>query len=80
MLSRKKSQDETQKSPVQRFLFVLGIVFFLLYYALGIIIIFWKEIPLSLSYNGRLGLGLLLIGYSFLRFIRIVQKNNSNDQ
>ena len=73
MFSQRKSRYQTQKSPVQRFLFVLGMVFFLMYLVLGLMIIFWKELPLSLSYNGRLALGGLLIVYSFVRFIRLLQ-------
>lgn len=73
MLSRKQSQEPTQKSPIQRFLFVLGIVFFLMYFVLGLMLIFWNQIPLSLSYNGRLAMGSLLIAYSFFRFIRLWQ-------
>ncbi len=81
MLSRNKSRYQTQKSPQQRFLFVFGLIFFLLYFALGIMVIFWKELPLQLSSNGRLAFGLLLIGYSFLRFVRLLQnKNKKNDE
>lgn len=72
MLSKRQSQ-ETQKSPLKRFLFVLGMVFFLLYFALGLTLIFWKEIPLSITYNGRLAFGILLIAYAFFRFVRLWQ-------
>jgi uncharacterized membrane protein (DUF485 family) len=75
MINRRKSRFETQKSPIQRFLFVLGIVFFLLYLALGCMIIFSDRIPLNMTYNGRLMLGILLIVYAFFRFIRLLQKN-----
>ena len=73
MVTGRKSRYETQKSPIQRFLFVLGIVFFLMYFVLGMMIIFWKEIPLTLTYNGRLAMGILLIVYAFYRFIRLLQ-------
>jgi hypothetical protein len=73
MFSDRKSHKDTQKSPQQRFLFVFGIIFFLMYLCLGLMIIFWKEIPLSLSYNGRLGFGILLIVYAVFRFIRLMQ-------
>jgi hypothetical protein len=79
MLSKQESQEQTQKSPIQRFLFVLGMVFFLLYLALGITMIFWKQlpvvkdIPIILDSNGRLAFGILLIAYSFFRFIRLWQ-------
>ncbi len=79
MFLRKRSQNETQKSPIQRFLFVLGLIFFLMYFVLGMMIIFWEQLPLSLTRNGRIALGVLLIGYSFLRFVRLLQKNNRND-
>jgi len=75
MINKKKSRYDTQKSPIQRFLFVLGIVFFLLYLALGFMIIFSDRIPLNMTYNGRLMLGILLIVYAFFRFIRLLQKN-----
>lgn len=62
-----------QKSPQQRFLLILGMVMFAFYLALGIIIIFWDDIPLSLSQNYRILFGVVLIVYAFFRFIRLVQ-------
>lgn len=73
MLRDKKSEYQTQKSPQQRFLFVLGLIFFLLYLVLGFIIIFWKELPLNISYYGRLAFGSLLIIYAFIRFVRLLK-------
>lgn len=70
---RKQSLYDTQKSPAKRFLFVLGIAFFLMYFVLGAMVIFWKELPIPLSYNRRLAFGVLLIVYAFFRFIRLVQ-------
>ena len=75
MISHKKPRYETQKSPIQRFLFVLGVVFFLLYLVLGGMLIFSNSLPLPITYNGRLMLGILLIVYAFFRFIRLIQKN-----
>jgi hypothetical protein len=75
MLSRKNSHDQTQKSLLQRFLFVLGMVFFLLYLVLGVMIIFWKELPFALSFYQRLALGSLLIIYAFFRFVRLIKSN-----
>lgn len=76
MLLQDKSRNKTQKSPLQRFLFVLGMVFFLMYLALGLMIIFWDAIPLSLTPFGRIAMGVLLIGYSFFRFMRLLQSRN----
>ncbi len=61
-----------QKSLLQRFLFFIGIVFLILYFALGCMFIFWKDIPLELSYTRRLLFGILLIVYSIIRFFRII--------
>lgn len=61
-----------QKSLLQRFLFFIGIVFLILYFVLGCMFIFWKAIPLELSYTRRLLFGVLLIAYSIIRFFRII--------
>jgi hypothetical protein len=76
MISQRESHKDTQKSPIKRFLFVLGMVFFLLYLALGVMIIFWDNIPLNISHTGRVAFGALLIGYSFFRFVRLWQNRN----
>lgn len=70
-----KTNKRVQKSPKVRFLLVLGIVFFLIYFILGITVIFWKEFPLNLSTTYRIAFGVLLIAYAFFRFIRIIQNN-----
>ncbi len=75
MFKDNNSQYKKQKSPQQRFLFVLGLLFFLIYLALGLIIIFWKTIPLNISYHGRLAFGALLIIYAFIRFVRLLKRN-----
>ncbi len=63
-----------KKSLKERFLFVIGILFFLLYLALGLAIIFWKQIPLDMSFKYKVALGSIIIVYAFLRFIRFFQK------
>lgn len=68
---------KNKKSPQKRFLVVIGILFFLLYFVLGIIVIFWKEFPLALSSTQRTLFGIVLIVYSFLRFIRLFQDRNN---
>ncbi len=75
MVTGRKSRYETQKSPIQRFLFVLGIVFFLLYFVLGFMLIFTDKIPLNITYNGRIILGVLVIVYGAFRFTRLMQNN-----
>jgi len=61
-----------QKSLLQRFLFFFGILFLVLYFVLGCMFIFWKDIPLELSYTRRVLFGVLLLVYSIFRFYRII--------
>ncbi len=66
-----------QKSPQQRFLFILGLVMLMLYFALGTMLIFWKDIPFDISPAYRIAFGLLLIGYAVLRFFRLIKQNDN---
>lgn len=66
-----------QKSPQKRFLFILGLVMFSLYLVLGITIIFWNDFPIELKSGYRIAFGVLLIVYSFFRFIRLLQAKNN---
>lgn len=65
--------QKEQKSPIKRFLFVLGLLMFSLYLILGIAIIFWKDFPIELALGYRIAFGVLLIVYSFFRFIRLLK-------
>ena len=69
-----------KKSLKERFLLVIGMMFFLIYLTLGLIIIFWDELPLSMPYNFRIAFGVILILYSFLRFIRFFNKEENNNE
>ena len=67
--------NETQKkSPKERFFLVIGILFFLLYLAFGLAVIFWKDLGLNMPDNYRYAFGGIIIVYAFLRFIRFFQK------
>jgi hypothetical protein len=66
-----------KKSPQQRFLLIIGILFFLGYLVLGTIIIFWKNFPIVMPTNYRIALGGVLIVYSFFRFSRFFNANNN---
>lgn len=65
----------TKKSPKERFLLVIGLLFFMLYFILGLIVIFWKEFPLVMQPQYRIAFGVILIVYSFLRFLRFFNSN-----
>jgi hypothetical protein len=66
-----------QKSPQQRFLFIFGLIILLFYLALGVLLIFWKDIPFDIKPTYRIVFGLLLIVYAIIRFFRL---NNQSDQ
>lgn len=66
-------QIDKQKSPLGRFLFILGLLMFSLYFGLGLAIMWWKDFPLTLSTNYRLAFGILLIVYSVVRFVRLLK-------
>jgi uncharacterized membrane protein (DUF485 family) len=72
-MSFSQEKQNKQKSPAKRFLFILGLGMFALYFALGIAIIFWEDFPISLSFEYRLAFAILLIVYSFIRFVRLLR-------
>src|SRR5690606_13845296 len=65
----------SQKSPTQRYLSILGRFMFLFYFALGLAIILWKDIPLDIDSNFKDLFGAHLIVYSFMRLARLWQNN-----
>ncbi|KQS46659.1 MULTISPECIES: hypothetical protein [Flavobacterium] len=67
--------NKDQKSLLGRFLLILGMLFFLMYFVMGMAIIFWKDIPIEMPKPYRIAFGLLLIVYSFFRFIRFIKKD-----
>ncbi len=72
------SINNTQKKSLkERFLRIIGMLFFLLYLTFGLAIIFWKGLPLNMPNNYRMAFGILVIVYSFFRFIRFFQKSDS---
>ncbi|MEL1255137.1 hypothetical protein AAEO57_15210 [Flavobacterium sp. DGU38] len=64
-----------KKSLKERFLLVLGILFFLIYLVLGLMIMFWKSLPLNMDPIYRYAFGILLIVYSGIRFLRLINSN-----
>ena len=64
-----------KKSPKERFLLVIGLLFFLVYLVLGLAVIFWKEFPLPMEFKYRVALGVLLVVYAFIRFLRFYNSN-----
>jgi uncharacterized membrane protein (DUF485 family) len=67
-----------QKSPQQRFLFILGVVMMVVYLGIGIVVIFFSELlyidPDKFPANYRIAFGVLLIIYAVIRFSRLLNK------
>ena len=63
-----------QKSPKQRFLFVLGLLIFVLYLLLAYLVVFWDKFPLEMTTFGKRTLGILLVLYASFRFYRLIKK------
>ncbi len=74
-MSNYYSDKKEKKSLKERFLLVIGIFFFLIYLTFGLAILFWDKLPLKMPQNYRIALGLIIIIYAFLRFIRFFQKS-----
>ena len=72
--------SERQKSPAKRFLSILGLVMFALYFFIGVSIIFWDEFPLLYGVERiwKIAFGVLLIAYSFFRFVRLINQNKQD--
>lgn len=66
-----------QKSPQQRFLFILGLAMFLIYLTLGVILIFFKDlIPLQMEAKYRIIFAVGLIAYALVRFYRLTKQKD----
>jgi hypothetical protein len=69
-----------QKSPIQRFLFILGLFLFLLFLSIGIVFIFWNNIPklnqleTKINSQQRFYFGILLVVYGAYRFLKLMNK------
>lgn len=64
-----------KKSLSERFLLIFGMLFFIIYFVLGIIIIFWETFPIFMETKYRIALGVLLIVYAVFRFFRFFNSN-----
>ncbi|RYZ86962.1 MAG: hypothetical protein EOP06_13535 [Proteobacteria bacterium] len=68
-----------KKSPKERFLLVIGILFFGIYLFMGLAIIFMTSLPLAMERKYRVALGVVLIVYALLRFLRLFKSNTSEE-
>jgi len=70
-----------QKSPQQRFLFILGVAMIFIFCALAVVVMFWGEIldldPQRFPQKYRIAFGIVLIIYATIRFFRIIRDNRT---
>lgn len=66
-----------KKSLKQRFLLVIGILFLILYFVLGLFVIFMKDFPINMSMPYRVAFGILLVVYAIVRFTRIINEGKT---
>jgi len=66
-----------QKSLQQRFLFFVGLVMLLFYLSLGLLLIFWSDIPFQIDKGYRIAFGILLIVYTVIRFGRLMRSSDN---
>lgn len=79
MSAGRQSDKQEKKSLKERFFLIIGILFFCIYLAMGMIVIFWKDFPIAMEYHYRVAFGVLLIVYAFFRFMRYLKPNSNGE-
>ena len=64
-----------KKSLIERFLLVITVSVFCAYFFIGIMVIFWSKMPFQMEMKYRIALGVVLIVYSIIRFLRFYNTN-----
>lgn len=64
-----------KKSLIERFLLVITVSVFCAYFFIGIMVIFWSKLPFQMEMKYRIALGVVLIVYSIIRFLRFYNTN-----
>ncbi len=71
-----------QKSPQQRFLFILGLTMMVVYLGISVVIIFFGHLlrldPEKFPRQYQLAFAFVLIVYAIIRFFRIIKDNNQD--
>jgi len=67
-----------KKSLKERFLLFIGVLFLMIYLTLGVLVIFWKNFPMIKQASYRIAFGILIIGYAFFRFWRLIKTDDEN--
>jgi uncharacterized membrane protein HdeD (DUF308 family) len=65
---------QKQKSLKRRFLLILGVATLICVTTMGLMVMFWDKLNLSLTPTYRILVGSLFIVYGIIRFMRIFKK------
>ncbi|MES2485888.1 MAG: hypothetical protein V4581_08060 [Bacteroidota bacterium] len=85
MERNRSSRYRTQKSPDWRFLFVLRLLILIVFLGFAVILLFWDSLPFSENYmlsmpvNYRYAMGVVIIVYAIIRFVRLMPKKNEEE-
>ncbi|RYY08017.1 MAG: hypothetical protein EOP43_01370 [Sphingobacteriaceae bacterium] len=66
-----------QKPLKQRFLLILGLITFICFLGLGLMIMFWDKLPLNISNSQKYVFGSIIIIYAVIRFSRLFRKDET---
>jgi len=66
--------NDREKSLTRRFLLILGIITFIAFLVLGLMIIFWDKFPLEMPKYQKVLFGSLIIVYDVIRVSRLFKK------
>ena len=73
------SNSSEQKSPQQRFLFILGVAMIILFCTLAVVVAFFGDLinldPLKFPQEYRTAFAIVLVIYAAIRFFRILRDN-----
>jgi uncharacterized membrane protein (DUF485 family) len=71
--------NSKQKSPQQRFLFILGLAMMIIYLGISIVLIFFSDLlgldPDRFPRKYQIAFAIVLIVYAAIRFFRIIRDN-----
>ncbi len=67
--------NNSQKSPARRFLLILGIIAFVAFTCLGLMIIFWSDMLPNVPHTQKIIIGVVIIIYAAIRFSRLLKKD-----
>jgi len=74
------AQKYRRKSTGRKALFIMGVLFFLLYFGLGVIFVFVKNLPFNMMPAVKTGFGIVLMVYALFRAVRLWQDLSKKEQ